>query len=109
MLVVVEQVRSHDVLEVPTADDQKPVEAFAAQTADPPLRVRSGPRRTHGRLDHPDAFGPEHPVEVTGELAIAVTDHKAGMDAFLIEPHQQVARLLSYPPTVGVRRDPGQV
>jgi len=31
------------------------------------------------------------------------------MDAFLIEPHQQVARLLSYPPTVGVRRDPGQV
>ena len=88
MLVVVERVSSHDVLEVPAADDQQPVEAFAAQTPDPALGVRSRPRRPHGRLDHPDAFGAEDLVEVTGELAVSITDEEPRADICVVERPQ---------------------
>ena len=97
VLVVVQRVGREDVLEVAAADDQDPVEAFAAHAADPALGVRPRPRCAHRRLDHADAFGAEDLVEVTGELAVAVADQKPRPDIFVVELHQQVARLLGHP------------
>ena len=47
-----ERVYSHNTLEVLAAENQKPVQTFAAQAADATLGVRSRPRCPHGRLDH---------------------------------------------------------
>jgi hypothetical protein len=103
-----EQVRSDDVLQVTAAENQEPVEAFAADAPDPALSMRPRLRSSHGRLDDSDAFGAEDFVEVSGELAVAVTDKKQRADVLVVEMHQQVACLLGHPAAVGVGRDPGQ-
>jgi hypothetical protein len=67
-------------------------------------------RRPHWRLDDLDAFAGEDGVEVAGELAVAVTDHEPhAAHRFVVQVHEQVARLLSHPRPVGIRRGPGQV
>ena len=50
--------RKH-VLQVAAADDQQPVEAFAADASYPALGVSARPRRPHRRFDHTDAVGAE--------------------------------------------------
>ena len=45
--VVVLRVDVNDALEVATAENQQPVETFAAQAFDPALGVRTRPRRPH--------------------------------------------------------------
>ena len=109
MLVVMPDVGREDVVEVAAAEDQHPVEALAADAADPALGVRPRLRRPHRRLDHPDPLGAEDLVELAGELAVAVADRNRGRDAFVVELHQQVARLLGHPAAVRVGRDPGEV
>jgi hypothetical protein len=56
MLVVVLGVDPQDLLQVPSADDQEPVEALGADCANPPLRegVRIG--RLHRREHHLDVL-----------------------------------------------------
>ena len=54
MLVVMPRVGREDVVEVAAADDQEPVEAFAADASDPALGVRSRFRRPYRRSDYPD-------------------------------------------------------
>ena len=81
-------VRGEDVLEVAAADDEEPVEALAADAADPAFGVRPCLRRPHRRLDHPHAFGAEDLVEVTGELAVSITDEEPRADIFVVERHQ---------------------
>src|SRR5262249_26991079 len=95
--------------EVSAAEDQQPVEAFAADATDPALCVRPRLWRPRRRLDHTDAFGAEDLVELARELAVSVTDQKPRTDAVAVELHQQVARLLSNPAAGGVSRDPAQV
>src|SRR5262245_30126208 len=109
MLVEMLHVHDEHVAEVAAAEDQQAVEALAADAADPALRVRSRFRRPYRRLDHPDAFRAEDLVEVTGELAVAVTNENPRPDALVVELHQQVACLLGHPAAVRVGRDPGQV
>src|SRR5436190_1735791 len=81
-----------------------------------PASVQSGaragrrrPRAQHWRLDHLDSCGAEDLVEVAGELAVAITDHKPRLDTLVVDVHEQVARLLGHPCAVGLRRDPGEV
>src|SRR5207247_2363264 len=56
-----------------------------------------------------DAFGAKDLIEVTSELAVAVTNEKPRLDAAVSKLHQQVARLLGHPAAVRVGRDPGEV
>src|SRR5215213_8440309 len=51
LLVVMVDVDAEDVLELAAAEDQQPVEAFAAYGADPALHVRVRVRRLDGRTD----------------------------------------------------------
>jgi len=105
--VVVRRVDLDDALELAAAEDQQPVEALAAQSADPALGVRSRPRCLHRRFDDTDAFGAEDLIEVARELAVA--DQEARPQVFVVESHQQVARLLRHPGAMRIRSNPGQV
>src|SRR6266540_1725010 len=109
MRVVVLRVFADHVFEVAAADNQQSVEALAPNASDPALGVRPRLRRLHRRLDHPYAFGAEDLIEITGELAVAVTDEKPRPDAFVAKLHQEVACLLGHPAAIRVGRDPGQV
>jgi hypothetical protein len=77
VLVVVPRVTRENVLQLAAADDQEPVEAFPTDAPDPTLGVRSRLRRPYRRLDDPDALGAEDLVELTRELAVAITDQEA--------------------------------
>src|SRR5215207_689268 len=72
VFVVVRRVLAQHRREVSAAEDQEPVEAFAAGASDPALGVRPRLWRAHRRFDHADAFGAEDLVELTRELAVAV-------------------------------------
>jgi hypothetical protein len=85
MLVEMPDVCDEHVVEVAAAEDQQPVEALAADAADPPFGVRSGLRRLRRRLDHPDAFRAEDLVELTAELAVTVTHEKPRADILVVE------------------------
>jgi hypothetical protein len=62
--------------QLPTADDQHPVQQLPSDGADPPFGVGVGPRRPHRRAQHPDPLGREHRVERGGELGIPIPDEK---------------------------------
>jgi hypothetical protein len=109
VLVEMPDVSGEHVVEVAAAEDQQPVEALAADASDPALGVRSRLGCPYRRLDDTDAFGAEDLIEVTAELAVAVTDEEPRTDAFVVELHQQVARLLGHPAAVRVGGDPGEV
>ncbi len=100
--VVVRRVDLDDALELAAAEDQQPVEALPAQAPDLALGVCPRPRRSHRRLEDREAFGAEDLIEVARELAVAVADQEARPQPFVVESHQQVARLLGHPGAVGV-------
>src|ERR1019366_3139094 len=74
--VVVAGILAKDSLEVATAKDKHPVEAFGANRPDPAFRKRVGPRRSDWRLDHSDSLGAEHLVKGGGELGVPVSDEE---------------------------------
>ena len=82
--------------------DQEPVEALGADGADEAFGDRVRFRRSHRRLDDPDAFAYEDGVEVAGELAVAVTDQEAKQSPRLL------ARLLVTHVPVGFAVKPGE-
>ena len=89
--VVVLRVRLEDLVEVTASEDQDPVEAFAADAADPAFGVRPCFRRPHRRFDHANAIGAEDLVELACELAVAVADQNPRTtEAVVVELHQQV-------------------
>jgi len=78
MLVVAADVDPEDSFEVPSVDDQDPVEALAAHGADPPFDEGVRARCPHGRADCSDALGAERLIERRRELAVAIVDQKPG-------------------------------
>jgi hypothetical protein len=78
MGVVVVDVNAQDALELPAAADQEPVEAVAADGADPAFGERVCLWRAKWGADDLDAFAAENIVEVAAELAVAVVDQDAG-------------------------------
>jgi hypothetical protein len=100
--VVVIDVDVEHAFEVATVEDQQPVEALGTYGSDEAFgdRVRLG--RPDGCLHDPDPFAPEHLVERSGVLAVAVADQEAGS---LEETGEaQIASLLGDPAAVRVGR-----
>jgi hypothetical protein len=75
--VVVADVDAEDVLELTATEDQQPVEAFAADAADPALRVGVSVWRSDGRADGLDVLNRQEGVEGARELRVAVVDQEA--------------------------------
>ena len=63
--------------EMPAVEDKEPVEAFGADSTHEALGDCVRLRRSHGRLDDLDPLASEDGVEVTGELAVAISDQEA--------------------------------
>jgi hypothetical protein len=76
--VVVVDVDAEDALELPAAGDQEPVEAVAADGADPALRERVRLRRPKWGADDLDALASEDVVEGAAELAVTSVDQEPG-------------------------------
>jgi hypothetical protein len=109
MLVVVLHVDAQDPIQVPSPDDQEPVQALGTHRANPAfrMRVRVGcPHRGHHDIG---ALRAEHVIEAAAELRIAVAQEEAHAPSPLLHCKQQVASLLGDPGTVGVGGHPGQV
>jgi hypothetical protein len=78
MGVVMVDVDVQDVFELSSACDQEPVEALAADSADPPFGERVCLRRPKRGSDDLDTLASEHFVEGAAELAVTVMDQKPG-------------------------------
>ena len=100
--VVVTHVDAEDVLKLAAADDQQPIEALAADAANPALHVGVGVRCPYGRADDLDLLVPEDGIEGARELRVAIVDQEPNLSVALVEFHQQVARLLKHPGGVRV-------
>ena len=109
MLVVVLDIPPEDLFRVTTADDQQPVE-HSARTV--PIH-RSAEALAFGAWTGVTStsapLGPEHLVEPTTELRVAVAEHKAQSLSPIRCRQEQVAGLLGDPGTIGVGRHAGQV
>jgi hypothetical protein len=90
MTVVVVDIDPKHTLQVPSPDDQQLVKALGPGRPDPSLRegVRVG--RLHRGQQHRGAVRAEHVVEATGELRVAVAEHKAQSWPSLVEFQEQV-------------------
>jgi hypothetical protein len=104
LAVLVTDVDAEDVLELAATDDQEPVEAPAADTADPALHMRVRVWRLDGGADDLDLLAVEEGVEGARELRVAVVDQKPHLSVAVVELHQQVARLLQHPSRVRLAR-----
>ena len=74
--VVVLDIHTKDLLQVTTANDQRPVKTLGADRADPTLRVGVRVRRLDRRDEHLGALGAEHLIEPATELRVPVADKK---------------------------------
>jgi Integrase core domain len=95
--------------EVPTSDDEHPVQALAADRTHPPLRVGIRPWRPHRRAQHVDALGCEDGVEGAGELGVPIAEQQPEAAGTVFELHEQVAGLLRHPVPHGMGCDTEQV
>src|SRR5262249_38053411 len=84
-------------LEVPSVEDQKPVETFSAGGADEALGDRVRLWSAHRRLDDLDAFACEDGIEGAGELAVAVADQEAKARWLVLQCPGELAGLLGDP------------
>jgi hypothetical protein len=75
-VVVVGEDPEH-VLEVSSAEDQNPVEAFGASGANEALGDGVGLRRSHRRADDLEPFAAKDRVEAACELAVSIANQKA--------------------------------
>jgi hypothetical protein len=87
--------------QLPTSEDEHPVQQLPPDAAHPPLCVGVRPWRPHRRAQHPDPFSCEDPVERGGELGVPVADEKPDLADAVLEGHEQVAGLLGDPLPAG--------
>jgi hypothetical protein len=95
--VVVIDVRGQHSLQLPTSEDQQPVQQLAPHGAHPPLRVGVRPRGPDRRAQHLDPLSGKDRVERDGELRIPITDQKPELAGAVLKGHEQVAGLLCHP------------
>jgi hypothetical protein len=102
MHVVMLDVDAQHLFQVPTSDDQQPVQALGTDRADPRLRERVRIGRLDRGQDHLSAFGAEHVVERAAELGIPIAQQELDAAPLLAEHQQQVPRLLGDPAPLGL-------
>src|SRR3989442_5469621 len=109
MRVVVLEIDWEDALEVASVDDQEPVEALAADRADPSLGERVRVRCSYRCSDRSYAFSAEHLVACGGELAVSVVDQEADRLCSFDERLDDVPCLLGDPGPAPIRPDARQM
>ena len=97
-------VDAEHLLEVAAVDNQDPVEALAAEGADPTLGVGVRIRSSDRRADDTHALAAEDLIESAAELTVAIVKQKAERLFPVVQVHQQVAPLLCHPASIRVAR-----
>jgi hypothetical protein len=97
MGVVVVLVLGQDLDELALVEDQHPVQALAADGADPPLGVGVTLRCTGRATQDCDAGIGEHSIEARGELRVAIADQKPEAVDPVRQHEHKVTGLLSDP------------
>jgi hypothetical protein len=104
--VVVAGVRPQDSLEVPSAANERPVQALRSDRSDPSLGEGVGPRSPVRSPDDVDSYRAEDLVERPGELRVPIADEEdRRLDLTLDD---QVPGLLSDPCALGMVCDAGE-
>jgi hypothetical protein len=94
---------------VSRAKDEQLVEALRPHRAHPALRKGVCPRRSHGRLDDPDALESEHLVEAGRELGIPIPYEEPDAMRAVCQISDQVAGHLGDEGTVRMTGDAEKV
>src|SRR5262249_51003980 len=100
--VVVLHVLGQDCLQMPSTQDQQPVQALAARTGDPALAPSVRVWGPHRCSDDLQTLCLDDGIEGGREVAVTIVDQEAGLDLRLLELPSQVARLLDGPATARV-------
>jgi hypothetical protein len=100
--VVVLDVDSEDLFQVPATHDEQPVQALDPYRPDPALGVGIGVGCLHRHKHHLGALRPEHVVEPAAELRVTIANKEANPASSFLQDSQQVAGLLGDPQTVGI-------
>lgn len=95
--VVVVDVLAQNGFEVPSSEDEHPVQAFSPEGADEALGVRVRLGRSHRSHDDSEPFGGEDLVEWTAELRVAIADQESSTRELFPGSKEQVAGLLGHP------------
>jgi hypothetical protein len=85
MLVVMAGIDPKHVLELPSAEDEQPVEALASHAADPALGVCVPVGCPNGRADHGQSLAQEDLIEAAAELRVTVVDEEAERPLAIIQ------------------------
>src|SRR5262245_15619241 len=100
--VVVLHVLGQDRLQMPSTQDQQPVQALAPGTGDPAFAPSVCVRCPYRCSDDLLALGSEDGIEGGREVAVAIVDQEAGLDLSLLQFPGQVSRLLDGPASARV-------
>ena len=107
--VVVVDVLVDNGFEMPSPDDQHPIEALPADRADEAPGKCIGTRCPDRDTDGSDALGVEYLVEAGRELCVAIPDQEPDRTRSVGQVHGEVPRLLDHPRSGWVSGDSGHV
>ena len=102
--VVVRGMGPERPVEMPSTEDERPVEALGPDRLDHALGVSVGVRSLDGRHDHPGPFRANNLVELPAERRVPVSNEEPDGARASVEVHDEVARLLGHPRCVGMSR-----
>ena len=98
--VVVIGVRGQHRHQMPTSEDEHPVQQLAPHGAHPPLSIGVRPRCPDRRTQDLDPLSSKDRVEHDGELRIPITDQKPELANAVLKDHEQVrACCVTHSPT----------
>jgi hypothetical protein len=102
VVIVVVGILLKNVVEVAAIETDEMVQTFAFDRAHPRLSERIRIRRPDRRFHDAGSGIAEQPIEVVGELRVAIPQKKPGINTVVRQPHLYVASLLFHPMAVGV-------
>jgi hypothetical protein len=109
VLVVVLDIDSQDLRQMPSSDNQEPVQALGTDGADPSFGERVRLRRSHRRHQHLAILRAEYLVEPAGELRVSVANQEPYRSSSLAQHQHQVASLLGDPAAIRMGRHAAEV
>jgi hypothetical protein len=83
--------------QLPTSEDQHPIQQLTSNGPHPSLRIGVRPWRPYRRDEHLNGLGREDSIERGGELGVASAEHKPEPAKIVFESHDQVSGLLRHP------------
>ena len=104
MPIVKSNVLTENVIEVPSAETDKVIQAFPLERANPRFREGVRIRRLHRSLHDANTCTVEQSIKRRRKLRVTITDQEPGFDTLVIQPHLHISRLLHYPLPIQVIR-----